>query len=151
MKKVLDTVSLLIISLVILWVPILLIEETFLFDYIGAVGSFITSFILIIIGLFIYISSYKKIGKEKVNCYLYNIINTIILAISNVALGSLFFKLIESGIFHQCMGEGWDCFLFGIEYFFIGYEYALVAVVILVIWLIVKLIKYLIAKRKNVK
>ncbi len=149
MKKVIYIISLLLKNLLILWVPILLIEETFLFDYMGKEGSLIFSVIVSILCLIMYIKTYKKLN-EKVNRYLYNIVNTILLVISNLLLGYFFIYLIDLNVFHQCMGSGWDCFLFGIEYLIIGFEYALLSVIILVIWLVVKLIKFLNSKpRKN--
>ena len=148
MKKLIYIISLLLKSLLILWVPILLIEETFLFDYIGAEGSLIFSVVVSILCLIMYIKTYKKLD-EKVNRYLYNIVNVILLVISNLVLGCLFLNLIDLNVFHQCMGSEWACFLFGIEYFIIGLEYALLPVIILVIWLFVKLIKFLNSKPRN--
>ena len=145
MKKVIYIISTLLKSLLLLWVPILLIEETFLLNYIDA-GIYVFSLIISILCLIMYIKTYKKINKKQINCYLYNIINTILLVIFNIALGYLFLNLIDLNVFHQCLGSGWDCFLFGIEYLIIGIEYALFSVIALIIWLIVRLIKYLNSK-----
>ena len=145
MKKVIYIISTLLKSLLLLWVPILLIEETFLLNYIDA-GIYVFSFIISILCLIMYIKTYKNINKKQINCYLYNIINTILLVIFNIALGYLFLNLIDLNVFHQCLGSGWDCFLFGIEYLIIGIEYALFSVITLIIWLIVRLIKYLNSK-----
>ncbi len=145
MKKLMDILSSLFRSILILWIPILLIEETFLYEYISYYGLFIISIIAAIICLIIYIKKCKKI--TKINCYLYNIVNTISIAVTNIALGYLFFYFIDKGIFHQCGGTGWDCFLFGIEYIFIGFEYAALSLCILVIWLFIRLIKHIIAKK----
>ncbi len=145
MKKVIYIISTLLKSLLLLWVPILLIEETFLLNYIDA-GIYVFSLIISILCLIMYIKTYKNINKKQINCYLYNIINTILLVIFNIALGYLFLNLIDLNVFHQCLGSGWDCFLFGIEYLIIGIEYALFSVITLIIWLIVRLIKYLNSK-----
>ena len=145
MKKVIYIISTLLKSLLLLWVPILLIEETFLLNYIDA-GIYVFSLIISILCLIMYIKTYKNINKKQINCYLYNIINTILLVIFNIALGYLFLNLIDLNVFHQCLGSGWDCFLFGIEYLIIGIEYALFSVIALIIWLIVRLIKYLNSK-----
>lgn len=133
--------------ILILWVPILLIEETFLFNYIGVSGTLICSLLMSVLCLIVYIKTYKKI--TKVNCYKYNIINAILLGITNLALGYLFIELIDLNLFHQCVGDGWACFMFGIEYLLIGIEYAILSVIILIVWLITRLIKFLITRRKN--
>lgn len=149
MKHFVYTILLLLKSLLILWVPILLVEETFLFNYVGPVGSLIISVILSILCLIMYIKTYKKIKKEKKNYYLYNIFNAILFIIFNLTLGYFFINLIDLKIFHHCVGSGWDCFLFGIEYLIIGFEYAFLSAIILVIWLFVRLIKFLKNKLKN--
>lgn len=150
MKKYILLIFSYIKYLLILWVPILLIEETFLLEFVSEGGSFICSIIMFIVSLYIYITTYiKKIQDKAINRYKYNIINTIILGIINVALGYYFMHLIYIGVFHQCKGSGWDCFLFGLEYLIFGIEYALLPVIILIIWLIVRLIKYLNTKRDN--
>lgn len=149
MKKLICILSVIFKSLLILWVPILLIEETFLLNFIGVNGSLIVSVIASILCLILYIKTYKKMVKEKINCYFYNIINTILLIISNLVLGYFFLYLMELNIFHQCMGSGWDCFLFGIEYMLIGLEYAFFSVVILVIWLLIRFVKFLYNKLKK--
>lgn len=142
MKKIQYMILSFIKYILILWVPILLVEETSLFNYINTLGSFIISVLMSFICLITYINDYKKICKKKINCYTYNIINTILLVITNVALGYLFLEFIDLKIFHQCLGYGWDCFLFGIEYQLIGIEYAFLSVIILIIWIIIRLIKY---------
>lgn len=129
--------------LLILWLPILIIEETILFDYVSSVGAFIVSILASLIGLFIYIEDYKRIDKNKVNRYIYNIANVIILGLSSLSLGYLFVNLVDMQVFHHCMGQGWDCFLFGIEYLLIGFYYASFTLIILIIWLIVRFIKHL--------
>ena len=143
MKKVTYIISSLLKSLLILWVPVLLFEETFLYDYIWTEFAFIISTFAIIFCLIMYKKSYKKLNKEKMNCYLFNIVNTILLVISNLILGYLFLRLTDLKIFHHCVGTGRECFLFGIEYLIIGMEYAFFSVIILVIWLFVRLIKFL--------
>lgn len=135
--------------LLILWMPILLIEETILLDYVGNMGSFICSLLMSILCLIMYIKDYRKKQKEKINCYIYNGVNALILGVSNYALGYLFMHLIEINIFHQCLGSGWDCFLFGIEYWLIGIEYSILIVISLIIWLIARFIKYLGIKKNN--
>ena len=80
---------------------------------------------------------------------MYNIVNAILLVIFNLVLGYFFFYLIDINIFHQCMESGWECFLFGIEYVIIGFEYALLSVITLVIWLFIRLVKFLSSKLKN--
>lgn len=129
--------------ILILWGPILLIEETFLFDYISSAESFICSIIISILCLIMYMKTYKKVKKEKINCYIYNIANTILLVIMNVALGYLFTNLVNLKLFHHCMESGWDCFLEGIEYLLIGLEYAFLSIIILIVWLFVRFIKFL--------
>lgn len=136
-------------SLIILWLPILLIEETFLFNYIGGVGSLILSVILSFLCLIMYIKNYKKVN-ENVNHYFYNGFNTLLLIISNIVLGFLFVNLVDLNIFHQCNESGWDCFLFGIEYFLIGFEYALLSIIVLVIWLFGRLIKFLNSRTRKI-
>lgn len=128
--------------LLILWIPILIIEETVLFDYISSGGSLIFSVLSSLICLLTYIKDYKRIDKNKVNIYIYNVSNAIILSLSNLSLGYLFINLIDMQIFHQCMGQGWDCFLFGIEYLLIGIEYVILAVIALIIWLIIRFVIY---------
>jgi len=134
--------------ILILWIPVLLIEETILLDYISPMGTLICSLLMSVLCLIVYIKTYKKAIKEGINCYMYNIINTILLGITNLGLGYLFLSLIDLKLFHQCGGYGWDCFLYGIEYLLIGIEYAILPVIILIIWLIVRLIKFLSTKRK---
>lgn len=75
--------------------------------------------------------------------------NAIVLGIINVALGYTFIHLIDIKFFHYCKGSGWDCFLYGLEYLLIGIEYAILPAIVLIIWLIVKLIKFLSNKFKN--
>ncbi len=149
MKKFISIISLLLKNLLILWVPILLIEETFLFNYLGS-EYFLTLISIIASSLCLnsYIKTYKKVNG-KINCYLYNIVNAILLVIFNLVLGYFFFYLIDINIFHQCMGSGWECFLFGIEYVIIGFEYALLSAITLVIWLFIRLVKFLSSKLKN--
>lgn len=144
-KKITNIILILLKNLLILWLPILLIEETSLIKFIHDEGIVIFSVIISIICLIIYIKNYKN-NKANINCYLYNIINTILLIISNIALGYCFFSLIDLNIFHQCLGTGWSCFLFGIEYIIIGFIYAIISIIILIIWLLIKLIKYLTKK-----
>lgn len=142
MKKIINTIWSCLKYLLILWIPILLVEETFIFDVVGAFGSIILSIILSIFTLIIYMKNYMKLNKEKINCYTYNIVNTILLAVSNIILGYLFIYLIDLNILHQCSGDGWSCFLFGIEYWLIGLEYAIISILALIIWLIFRLIKH---------
>ncbi len=149
MKKLIYMILSFFKYILILWVPILLIEETFLLDYIDVIGTFICSLLMSVICLIIYIKTYKKAMKEGINCYIYNIINTILLGITNLVLGYLFMILIDLNLFHQCVGYGWDCFLFGIEYWLIGIEYAILPAIILVIWLIGRLIRFLKIKRRD--
>ena len=141
MSKLISIILSFLKSIVILWLPILLIEETFLYDYIGSF-FLVFSIIASIECLIVYIKTYKK-NVVKVNCYCYNIVNAILLIIINVVLGYFFLYLIDIGVFHQCKGSGWDCFLFGVEYLFIGFEYAFLTLIALVIWLLVRLIKFL--------
>lgn len=147
MNKIVDIILSFLKSILILWLPVLWVEETFLYNYIGDYGTFIFSIIAFIICLIVYIKTYKK--ETEINCYLYNIINSILLIITNIMLGYLFLYLIDLGIFHQCPGSGWECFLFGIEYIFIGFEYAFLTLLVLVIWLFVRLIKYFISKKNK--
>ena len=144
MKKLGYILISLLKNLLILWIPILLIEETFLNNYILAVPLLIISVIICILCLILYIKSYKKI---KINYYLYNITNTILLVISNIALGYFFYYLTDIKVFHHCLGSGWDCFMFGIEYQLIGIIYAAFSIATLLIWLFVKLIKNLKSKK----
>lgn len=146
MNKVIDIMASLLKSILILWIPILLIEETFFYEYIGPQGSFIFSIIASILCFIVYKKGYKKV--DRIDCYFYNIINAILLVITNVILGYFFLYLIDIEVFHQCTGSGWDCFLFGIEYLFIGFEYAFLSIIVLVIWLFVKLIKFLNYRKK---
>lgn len=148
MKNTIYTILSCLKYLLILWIPILLVEETFIFDFVGAFGSIIISLILSIFTLIIYMKNYMKMNKEKINCYIYNIVNAILLAVSNIILGYLFIYLIDLNILHQCSGDGWSCFLSGIEYWLIGLEYAIISIIALIIWLIYKLIKYLNTSKK---
>lgn len=149
MKKLIYMILSFFKYILILWIPILLIEETFLLNYIGVMGTLICSLLMSVLCLIIYIKTYKKAIKERINCYMYNIINAVLLGITNLVLGYLFISLIDLNLFHQCVGYGWDCFLFGIEYLLIGIEYAILSTIILIVWLIVRLIRFLSAKRKN--
>lgn len=142
MKNTIYTILSCLKYLLILWIPILLVEETFIFDFVGAFVSIIISLILSIFTLIIYMKNYMKMNKEKINCYIYNIVNAILLAVSNIILGYLFIYLIDLNILHQCNGDGWSCFLFGIEYWLIGLEYAIISILALIIWLIFRLIKH---------
>ena len=66
MKKVLNTISLLLLLiLLILWIPILLIKETILFDNVVIIASLKFHFILSCLCFIIYIYSYKKFYKKK--------------------------------------------------------------------------------------
>lgn len=149
MKKITYMILSFLKYILILWIPILLIEETFLYDYFTPSGTLIISLLMSLICLISYIKDYKKISKEKNNCYIYNIINTILLVVTNLGLGYLFLELIDLNIFHQCIGDGWACFLFGIEYLMIGFIYASLSVLVLIIWLLIRLIKYLKLRKKN--
>ncbi len=148
MTKLIYILSSFIKCLLVLWVPILLIEETFLFDFIGSAGALICSLFASVLCLILYIKTYKKAKQERINCYIYNIINAMLLEIINLILGYLFLYFIDLNLFHQCTGDGWSCFLFGIEYGLIGMEYAILSVIILIIWLIVRLIKFLSTSKK---
>lgn len=150
MKTLIDRTLLYLKIILILWIPILLIEETSLFNIVDKTGiSFICTIPSFMISFYIYvITCTKKVQDKSINCYKYNIFNTIILGIINIFLGYYFVHLIDIGIFHQCPGSGWDCFMFGIEYLIFGIEYALLSAIILIIWLIVKLIKKIKLKNK---
>ena len=64
-KKILYIIGSLLKSLLILWLPILLIEETFLFNYIISDELVIIfSIIIIVLCLFMYIKTYKKIKRK---------------------------------------------------------------------------------------
>ncbi len=146
MNKLISILATFLKCIFILWIPVLLFEESFIYEYLGYIGAFIASIIATILCLIVYIKAYKKVSF---NHYLYNIANAILLAITSVIFGYLFLYFIDIGIFHQCGGTGWECFLFGIEYLLIGFEYALLSIIILVIWLFVRLIKYIINKNKK--
>lgn len=65
MKKYILLIFSYIKYLLILWVPILLIEETFLLEFVSEGGSFICSIIMFIVSLYIYITTYIKKYKTK--------------------------------------------------------------------------------------
>lgn len=129
-----------LITTLLLWIPIIIFKEVFLIE--NFLHLLYVTVFLFILAFYRYKYIYKKAIEYGVNCYAYNIINTILSIIVNFAMGILCIYLIDLKIFHQCPYTGLSCLGFDLEYVFIGIEYGALSIVTLVGWIIYRFIKF---------
>ena len=114
-----------------------------------AEGNTIIGGIILLIGLltlyFVYVN--KFIAKNNLNSKKFNIFLFILWVITSILISSILLNLVGEHL-HICHGEGWDCFLNGIEYGLQGIFLVLLATLILIIKIIIKFYKKITKSKK---
>lgn len=133
----------------ICWGSFILFDEN---SFMGE-GAAIICGIIILIGVLVFylLKANKYLKKNKFKPLMFNIILFIFWVISSFAMTTLLLELVNNGYLHVCGGDGWDCFLNGIEYFFYGLFMVVLAILIILINIIIMIYKFIKKKRKKQK
>ena len=149
MKEFTKALKCVLIYQLICWGIFILCDENKFVSQSTAEGNAIINGIILLIGLLILYLVFinKFIAKNNLNSKKFNIFLFILWAVISILISSILLNLVGEYL-HICRGEGWDCFLNGIEYGLQGIFMVFLAILILIIKLIIKIYKYF-AKNGN--
>ena len=135
MKEFIKALKCVLISQLIYWGIFILCDENKYVSQSTAEGNAIIGGIILLIGLlilyFVYIN--KFITKNNLNSKKFNIFLFVLWIVFSVLSSYVLLGMVDNNYLHICRGEGWDCFLNGIEYGLQGIFMVLLAILILII------------------
>lgn len=148
-KEFIKALKCVLIYQLICWGVFILCDENKFVSQSTAEGNAIIGGIILLIGLlilyFVYVN--KFIAKNNLNSKKFNIFLFILWVITSILISSILLNLVGEHL-HICRGEGWDCFLNGIEYGLQGIFMVLLAILILIIKIIIKFYKKITKSKK---
>lgn len=148
-KEFIKALKCVLIYQLICWGVFILCDENKFVSQSTAEGNAIIGGIILLIGLlilyFVYVN--KFIAKNNLNSKKFNIFLFILWVITSILISFILLNLVGEHL-HICRGEGWDCFLNGIEYGLQGIFMVWLAILILIIKIIIKFYKKITKSKK---
>ena len=151
MKEFINAIKCTIICQLLCWGIFIICDENKYISQSSAESlAIISGIIMLVILLVIYFISVNKYIKNKnMNSIKFNVILFTLWSVTSILITYGLISLVDNKILHVCQGDGWACFLNGIEYAVEGFFMIALVILILCIKIIIVLYKYITKNKKK--
>ena len=151
MKEFINAIKCTIICQLLCWGIFIICDENKQISQSSAESlAIISGIIMLVILLVIYFISVNKYIKNKnMNSIKFNVILFTLWSVTSILITYGLISLVDNKILHVCQGDGWACFLNGIEYAVEGFFMIALVILILCIKIIIVLYKYITKNKKK--